>query len=189
MSLVIHLAVAHSILFCIAHDIDFRMPPKSLPLGLLSRVLLLNLLAIAATVLISAPFEKVYRQFEDGGFITYFSTIQLIMVAYYARKIFRLRADTTGGPSPWKSPIAIWGIISLGFGLLALDELLMIHEFFDSVIHKLWIARETGWSDRIDDLIVGLYGLVAIGICVAYRRELTRYRVALPYLVGGFLLL
>lgn len=153
----------------------------------LYKVLLLNLLAIAATVIFSAPFEKVYRQFEDGGFITYFSVIQLFILSYFMHQMFKLRSQSFA--RPWKSPAVVWAIFSLGFSFLALDDLLMIHEFFDKTIHKVWLVQETAVSDRIDDLIVGLYGLIAIGIFVACRRELKKYKAVMPYVIAGFVCL
>ena len=152
------------------------------------RVISLNLLAIAATVAIASPFEKVYRQFEDGGFITYFSVIQLFILSYFACKIFKVRSQAFAG-NPWKSPAAVWAIASLGFSFLALDDLLMIHDFFDKSFHQLLQFQETGASDRIDDLIVGFYGLLAIGLLVAYRKELKRYRATLPAVITAFILL
>lgn len=153
----------------------------------LYKVLSLNLLAIALTVLLSAPFEKVYRQFEDGGFITYFSVIQLFILSYFMQQMFKLRGQSFA--QPWKSPAAVWAIFSLGFSFLALDDLLMIHEFFDKTIHKVWLLQETGVSDRIDDLIVGLYGLIAIGLFVRCRRELKKYKAVAPYVIAGFICL
>ena len=155
--------------------------------SLLYRVLLLNFVAITATVILASPFQKVYRQFEDGGFITYFSVIQLFIVSYLTCRVFKLRQPLF--KHPWKSPAAIWGITSLGFSFLALDDLLMIHEFFDKSIHRYGQLQETGLSDRIDDMIVGGYGLIAIGLFALYRHELKKYRAVLPYVVIGFVLL
>ncbi|MEL6902721.1 MAG: hypothetical protein AAFP07_17400 [Cyanobacteria bacterium J06606_4] len=154
---------------------------------LLIRVLGLNVLALVGTIAVSAPFGQVYRQFEDGGFVTYFSVIQLFIVSYFSYKIFKTRSQHI--KRPWKSPIAIWGIISLGFSFLALDDLLMIHEWLDKVIHGIWQIEETGASDRIDDLIVGGYGIIALGLLAYYRRELKKYPTALPYVVIAFVLM
>ncbi|MEL6456217.1 MAG: hypothetical protein AAFQ40_16080 [Cyanobacteria bacterium J06623_5] len=154
---------------------------------ILIQVLGLNILALVGTIAVSAPFGQVYRQFEDGGFVTYFSVIQLFIASYFAYKIFKIREKPI--KHPWKSPVAIWGFISLGFSFLALDDLLMIHEWLDKVIHSIGQIEETGASDRIDDLIVGGYGIIALGLLVHYRRELKKYRNALPYVVIAFILL
>ena len=155
--------------------------------SVLYKVMSLNLLAIIATVAISSPFGKTYRQFEDGGFITYFSVIQLFILSRFTYKIFKTRSQAV--KFPWRSIVAIWGIFSLGFSFLALDDLLMIHEFFDASIHDIWRLQETNLSDRLDDAIICLYGLLALGACVAYRQELKKYAVALPLAITAFALL
>ena len=155
--------------------------------SLLYKVLCLNFFAITLTIILASPFQKVYRQFEDGGFITYFSVIQLFILSYLTYRLFKMRRQLF--THPWKSPAAIWGIASLGFSFLALDDLLMIHEFLDKSIHRYGQLQETGLSDRIDDIIVGGYGLVAIGLLVLYRHEIKKYRVVLPYVIAGFTLL
>ncbi|MEO0771164.1 MAG: hypothetical protein AAFY72_17370 [Cyanobacteria bacterium J06649_4] len=155
--------------------------------GLLLKVLSLNIAAIVITVALSAPFDKVYRQFEDGGFITYFSVIQLFILSHFAYKIFKVRSQSF--PHPWRSSIAIWAIMSLGFSFLALDDLLMIHEWLDKVIHGIGQFEETAVSDRLDDVIIGFYGLVSIGGLVHYRKEIKKYRAVLPLVVIGFVLL
>lgn len=147
----------------------------------------INLVAITGAVIIGARFQQMGNQFGESGFITYFSVVQLLILSYFTYKTFRIRARRL--KSPWKSSIAIWGIMSLGFFFLALDDLVQIHEAIDRAIH--WIGRieETGASDRIDDLIVGLYGIIAIGLLVCYRRELKKHYRVLPYVVVGFVLM
>lgn len=154
---------------------------------LLFQVLAINIAAIVGTVVLSAPFGKVSRQFEDGGFITYVSVIQLFILSHFAYKIFKQRSKVF--QHPWQSPIAIWAIMSLGFSFLALDDLLMIHEWLDEVIHSILRFEETALSDRLDDFIIGCYGLLAIGGLVHYRKEIKHYRPALPHTVIAFVLL
>jgi len=151
------------------------------------RALSLNLLVIALVILISYPFGQLEQQFKDGGFIDIFSGIQLFVVAYYAHRVFKARSAAFR--KPWRSPSAIWGVISAGFTFLALDELATIHEGLDKLIHLVLNLQETGVSDRLDDLIVALYGVVAIALLVVYHQELKRYRLAFPYVLGGFALL
>jgi len=180
-------------------------------------VIWLNLLVIISTVVISSPQGALEQQFDEGGFITYFSVIQLFVIAYMAYRVFKQRSKdyaveyatasetarsrtrnmqsiptkTNIKPNinPWKSQIAIWAIISFGFAFLALDDLWMIHERLDMAIHRVLQWEETGVSDRLDDLIVGLYGIVAIALLAIYRHELKRYKAVLPQVIAGFAIL
>lgn len=155
---------------------------------LFHRVLLLNLLVTTLVILVSFPFQQIEQQFKDGGFIDIFSGTQLFVIAYYAYQVFKARSKTTLR-NFWGSPGAIWVMISAGFAFLALDELATIHEGLDKLIHRVFNLQETGISDRIDDLIVALYGIAAITLLVIYRQELKRYRFVFPYVLGGFVLL
>ena len=54
-----------------------------------------------------------------------------------------------------------WLILVAGFVCLAFDEIFMYHERFDKYLHFALSIRETPWTDRIDDLLVGLYVALA----------------------------
>lgn len=69
-----------------------------------------------------------------------------------------------GRSSFWRDPSVVWAIIASGFLFLAADEVLRIHENLDQLIHYVFGLKETNLTDRIDDLIVGMYGLVGIGV-------------------------
>ena len=153
---------------------------------MLIKVLAINFVAVAGTILVT-PFDKLGGQFDEKGFITYVSVIQLLMLSYYGYKVFRERAKSI--KHPWQSSITIWAMVSVGFFFLALDDFIAIHEGIDIMIHSIGSFQETGLSDRIDDLIVGLYGLIAIGLLAMYRRELKKYRHAFPYVIAGFTML
>ena len=79
--------------------------------------------------------------------------------------------------------------MTAGFLFLAADDLFLIHEDMDRRIRFAFNLAETGLTDRIDDLLIGLYGVVGIGVLVAYREEWRPYRQARPLLSWGFVLL
>lgn len=79
--------------------------------------------------------------------------------------------------------------MALGFAFLALDEVAQIHEKLDYLAHTLFIGEETAVSDRLDDLIVGVYALVGLWVMHHYLAELLQHRAMRPFLVAGFLLL
>ncbi len=167
--------------------VSSRLSRASSIRSLFYRVLALNLFVLVGTILISTHFQQLKHQFKDGGFIDIFSGIQIFVIAYLAFRVFQMRSR--GRRRSWKSPTAIWGIISIGFFLLGLDEIAAIHETLDTTIHSILQLQETGLSDRLDDLIVCIYVLVSIALLIAYRREVKRYRAAFPYVLSGFVLL
>ena len=148
----------------------------------------IDILAII-TALILGEVPK--QHFEEKGFITYLSFLQLLVVAAFTWNIFRLKNKNKGllELKTWKAPHFIWLIIAMGFVYLALDEALMIHENIDWAIHSILGIQKTSITDRIDDVIVGLYGLIALIVLYFYREELNNYSEAFPLFKVGFVLL
>ena len=118
---------------------------------------------------------------KEASFITWLSFLQLLIIAYLSWKTFKLQKE--------KSAI-LWGLIALGFLFLSIDEVARIHENMDSFIHKhILHIKETAISDRLDDLIVGVYALFGIGTMYFFREELKKYYKVIPYFVIGFILI
>ena len=46
----------------------------------------------------------------------------------------------------------------------------------DKVLHRAFAIQKTRLTDRLDDPIVGLYGIVGITALCVYRKELARHR-------------
>lgn len=147
-------------------------------------VLIWNSLAVIATV---AIYEYTgVNNFKENGFITIFSVIQLLVISWLAFKIFQARR--VGRVRPFLSgSSAVWIIISVGFLFLAADDFFKIHEKIDHQIHRIFNITETPLTDSIDDVLIGLYGLIGIGVLIAYRNELKAYREARPFFTCGFI--
>ena len=122
--------------------------------------------------------------FQEGSFITVLSTLQLLIISGLSYMIF-LACDTRR-QTLWKNSSVLWVIIALGFMYMAADEHAMIHEKVDQGIHHIFNWQETGLTDRIDDVLVGVYGLVGIGVLLFYRKELKPHKEALPFFFCGF---
>jgi hypothetical protein len=114
--------------------------------------------------------------------------LQLLTISLLSYSIFQTRRRTLGDFN-WRSPFIVWLIISLGFFFLAMDDLFKIHESIDHRIHDLFNLKQTALTDRFDDMIVGLYGLIGIIFLCACREEIKRYRQVFPFLIYGFVLL
>jgi hypothetical protein len=112
------------------------------------------------------------------------SFVLLLAIAWLCRAIYDLRHEDGTGAFTGKS--RVWLLMSLGFLYLAIDELFSIHEGIDLFIHWLFAMRETGLTDRIDDVVVLAYGILGVAVLWSHRSELAVSRPALPYLLLGF---
>jgi len=164
-------------------------PGKKMPAHmLLIYLLLFDIIAIIAAISIGVSDGKPLRYLGEGYFITWISALQLLAISWLAFTTLNVRRSKAGYLH-WRAPFFIWLLISIGFLFLALDDLFMIHESLDKKIHHFFNMKETGLSDRIDDFIIGLYGMFGIGTLYVYREEIRNYRQALPFLIYGFVLL
>lgn len=69
-----------------------------------------------------------------------------------------------------KRKAAFWALCCVGFLFLCVDEWFEVHENLDFWIHHSLKIKETSLTDRLDDLIVLLYGaLFAIGAFKFYK--------------------
>ena len=131
--------------------------PKTLKkLGLISYV------AFLATVLLTAT------SYNENSFITDVSTLQLALCSAASLTIplaiFR-RRKLIG-----RRECLTWIVLAVGCAVLAMDDKLMLHERLDQTIHAVFGWEETRISDKIDDIIVGLYGVIGIVFIAANRR-------------------
>ena len=119
------------------------------------------------------------RHFGEARAGTYYSGILLGASALLSLAIARRLAGR---------PLAkFWLGACAGFLFLAADELALIHEGVDR-----WIHARLGWdpdhpiTDHIDDAIVVLYGVIALGWAFRYREALLRLRWATRLLSVAF---
>lgn len=139
-------------------------------------VLFVNALAVLVALIIYQLGGR--DPFAERGYLTFWSTLQLLAIALISDKIRQLPhgQDSSSRRRSW-----IWWAISLGFIFLAADEFLAIHEVIDLLIHDLFNLQETPFTDRIDDAILGLYVLLGIAILWMLRAEFYAFRKAMPW--------
>jgi hypothetical protein len=126
--------------------------------------------------------------FGKHSFITWISVFQLLTISLLSYIIFQTRGGTLRHFS-WRAPYTVWTIVSIGFLFLAMDDLFEIHESIDHRIHNIFNLEESALSDRFDDMIVGLYGLIGLSSLYYCREEIKKYRQILPFLICGFVFL
>ena len=150
-------------------------------------VLVLDLVAILAAVLIYAFTGK--EELGEGGFLTKLSGAQLLAISVICFLVFRIRNVGVEKKFSLKNPAIVWGLMAAGFFFLMADEMFKIHESIDEMIHSAFSLKETGVTDRIDDVLILLYALIGIGVIWAYRREFLIMKAGLPFLFTGFVFL
>lgn len=150
-------------------------------MGPFARAIGFALALIAIAVGVGLATGDVKRQFGEEGVLTWISTALLLACSWTAWQVFR-RRDGTIHADVWRESRFLWALIAVAFAFLAADELLKIHETADHAIHGALGLVESRLSDRLDDAIVGVYGLAALLVLWLYRAELRFARPLLPFL-------
>ncbi|MEM9283189.1 MAG: hypothetical protein AAGA96_15305 [Verrucomicrobiota bacterium] len=136
--------------------------------------------------------EDPTEHFKEFRFLTFFSVLQLLACAALAWMVFHQRHEPSASPRPVRIRIQLthlWAFIALGFLFLAADDLLLIHEITDKLIHVVGGIKETTATDKIDDFIIALYGLGALALLWMFRREFLPFAKQWAFFVGAFLCL
>lgn len=144
-------------------------------------------LSVSAVVCIALELAfHIYKRkaFDENGALTLLSFCLLLLTSFVAFKIWLLRRAP--GRLSFRDQGAIWLLIACGFVYLAADEKSLLHEGMDSSFHKMLGIGPNAWTSRLDDLLVGLYGVVGMAALWIYRAEITRYAVCFRLLKIGF---
>jgi hypothetical protein len=76
--------------------------------------------------------------------------------------------------------------MAVGCVFLALNDKVLIHEGLDRTFHKMMHMHQTAWSSRIDDFLVGVYGIIGLVTLWFYSKEILRFRRCMRLFCGGF---
>lgn len=101
-------------------------------------LVLANLLVLASlltyTVLQSRPLWTLFRR--EYSLATWFSSVQLLLLALVAYAIYRLLAVSRGVGTAAVRHRWVWGVVACGFLVLALDERFGIHEVLRDALFR-----------------------------------------------------
>lgn len=152
---------------------------------ILAIILSIDIIAVIIALMLG---EYPEQYFGERTFVTFISFLQLLAISALAYIIFKIRKDDAKSKN-WKAQSLVWLIIAIAFMYLSIDEVYEVHENLDFFIHHVFRIQETGLTDRIDDIIIGSYGLFGLVILYFHREEFKKYRDAFPLLKVGFILM
>lgn len=104
-------------------------------------------------------------------FLDLISSDLLALTAAFSFLIYISRRQHLSDAGEAVRPARLWLLATVGLIYLSADEHFDLHSSYDDWIHQALGMQETNITDRIDDLIIGLYLIVAIRIMWRYRDE------------------
>lgn len=132
---------------------------------------------LLATILIPSNEIRDFHFASERGAITALSAIFLAMASAFsmASLLILVRANDRH--------IWLWIIMTVGFAFFAFDELLQFHERVGRVLIRY---VDSGVFRNWNDVIVILYGVVALSIMAAILPDLIRYRMVIELFAVAF---
>lgn len=128
--------------------------------------------------------------FEEGGYMSILSCLQLLLGAFLTRKIFLLAKASSNRILNQNS--FFFRNVSYGLSFLTFDDAFQIHEYTDKLLHFIFNIlfgfQETKISDFIDDIIVGGYLLVLLIYALKNRQNLSIFKRSFTYFAIGAIL-
>jgi len=146
---------------------------------ILISVVIFNFSYIILSILFPPAGKQLAFHFANElGAITALSAIYLSMASAFSigALVVNIRLNS--------SDIWLWIILALVFALLSLDELMQFHERIGKFIRgyaSSGIFR--GWND----VIVILYGLIALPFIALFLRKILRYRYLIEFFTVAFI--
>ncbi len=119
-------------------------------------------------------------------FITWFSCAHLALIAgvslcsLYALDYKRVDQEDRSKEA-W-----FWFICCAGFLYLSADEGMGLHQKLDFWLHQWLKVHETSLTDRLDDLIVLIYGIIALFVVLKFYRNVWEEKNMGFWLMVGF---
>ncbi len=148
----------------------------------LSLIIIIGLLASATIIYVSvafAPADKPLFHFGEDGLITALSSVFLAMSGAVAMVVFFLRRHDGLAPG------LFWFGTMSALVFLALDEQLKFHERGGNLL-KNEVLGVSHFFRNWNDLIVIMYGVIAIIIAFLFRREIIQNRAFAALLTISF---
>ena len=133
---------------------------------------------VLAMILVPSNEPREYHFVNEDGAATALSAVFLAAASAFslASMVTLLRVKR---PRKW-----VWLVLALGFAFLSFDELLQFHERVGHLVER---SRSSGLFRSWNDIIVLLYGVVALPILVALLPALLRWRMVLEMFMIAFL--
>ena len=159
--------------------IDQRKPINFLrATPIIASAVAFSLVLIIVSILATPAGESLDYHFIDvHGLIPFFTEFFLITAGTFALATLTVQLQHNDAPHP------LWGLLVLGFFILAADEFFHLDSFVGRLLqYHFGLERFYQWKD----MLVVLYGVIALVVLVIFLPELFRYPLVFELFCIGF---
>jgi len=141
----------------------------------------ITLLIVLVIGVLIAPADDIDYQFrEEEGIVTTLSAIFLAMASGFAFACYLTEGTPGHGLRLW------WLLTTLGFLFFAADELMRFHEQLGTYVRHHMFGRPTHFFRNWNDVIVILYGVIALFVIAYFFPRILRLPLYLELLAVAF---
>jgi len=148
--------------------------------------IILILIHITCIVLSILSGDTPEEYFQEGRFMTWLSSINLAILSGISLCSFFVL--TYQKPHIKNKKLVLVVLCSAGFVFLSADDWFKIHENLDFMIHEKCGIKETSLTDRLDDLIVLIYGIAGISVTYLFCKSFWNERKTKIWLLISIIL-
>ena len=150
-------------------------------LGRIVMPVAIALFVVLVVAVLIAPAGDIDFQFrEEEGIVTTLSAIFLAMASGFAGACYLTEGKPGHGLKLW------WLLTCLGFFFFACDELLRFHEQVGTFVRHHLLGRPTMFFRNWNDVIVILYGVVALVVIAYFLPRILRLPLYMELLAVAF---
>jgi hypothetical protein len=144
---------------------------------------MVNLLLVSIVLFFSirdgvARNDPMFR-FNEHQTITFLSALMLGLTSAVSFFLYLLHKKVV----PVSKNALFWLLSAMGFFYLCMDEYFMAHEGMDEMVGS-WFGLDIHHLN-LDGAVIGFFGLVALGVCVYFRKVIQEYRLIIPFFILG----
>ena len=142
-------------------------------------VLIVNLIVIFSCVKSGIDKGDMMLRFHERQAVTFLSALMLGAISLICLIFYKLKKKTESTDSGrW-----FWLFSAIGFLYLCMDEYFMAHEGMDEAVGALFGKDVKDLN--LDNLVIAFFGLVALGVCLKFRKEIGKHKDLFPFLTFG----
>ncbi|UCG34691.1 MAG: hypothetical protein JSW17_04140 [Candidatus Omnitrophota bacterium] len=147
-------------------------------------VLVLNAITLFFNIKEGIEEGDMMLRFHEREAVTFLSALMLGLSSMTSLAMYLLSKKANILDKGYR----FWGLVSIGFFYLCMDEYFMAHEGMDEAIGSLFGQNIKHLN--LDNLVLAFFGLVALSVCFYFRKELIKHKNILLFLfLGAFGLL
>ena len=138
-------------------------------------VLILNCIVVFSCAKSGARKGDMMLRFHEREAVTFLSALMLGLISLISFVLYLLKKRLP----VFDKGRRFWLLSAIGFFYFCMDEYFMAHEGMDEAFASLF-GKDIKHLN-LDNMVLAAFGLLALGVCLYFRKELLKHKKLFPY--------